>query len=78
LTRFIEIATAHCLQNSLIPKLKQFTPKFFAKVNPALFPAFRSRELAARKVVPGNDEAVRVVLAFPELNVSPLEGKEFA
>jgi hypothetical protein len=33
--------------------------------------------LATREVVPDEDEAVEVIVAFPKLDVPPLESKEF-
>jgi hypothetical protein len=51
------------VQYSLVAKFKQTTPKFLAKVNPPLFSALRTCEMAVCKVVPDNDKAVGLLVA---------------
>jgi len=77
LTGFVKIAMRDGIQYWLVAKFKQSTPKFLAGINPPLFSALRTCEMAARKVIPDNDKAVEVIVTFPKSDVSPLESNEF-
>src|ERR1700692_3181678 len=65
-------------QKAPVPEFDQYPPQLSRQINSPALLALRGRVLAAHVIVLHNDEAIRILLVLPKLEVSPLRCDELA
>ncbi|HZR31078.1 MAG TPA: hypothetical protein VFA76_04385 [Terriglobales bacterium] len=78
IVRNVMLTLQERLQKVLISPFNQRPPQVAGQVNTSALLALRCGVLAAHIVVPNDDVAIRILLVFPELDVSPPHGNQFA
>ena len=65
-------------QKAPVPEFDQYPPQLSRQINAPALLALRGRVLAPHVIVLHNDEAIRILLVLPKLEVSPLHCDELA